>query len=210
MAPRRRKQTLNNQVENDVSVENTETTQPEIEVADEIISIDLDEDEPIKPKKIEKPVVKHSYNETTGKFTAEKKDGTKLELNAPTVLPDEYCVIARKFVPVNYGVCIGKYTVGSFKNIDYSELDKVPEGSLDAVHCYNIFSEQKLDMIQKVLSKIRFGGRCFIVDTSVDLRNVLKNMVGIHIIFCGYGYTMFNHKYWHDNKNISIAWITKG
>lgn len=210
MAPRRRKQIVNNQVENDVSVENTETTQPVIEVADEIISIDLDEDEPIKPKKIEKPVVKHSYNETTGKFTAEKKDGSKLEMNTPTVLPDEYCVVARKFVPVNSGVSIGKYSVGSYKNIDYSELDKVPEGGLDSVHCYNIFSEQNLEMFQKVLSKIRFGGKCFIVDTSVDLRNVFNKMVGIHIIFCGYGYKMFNHKYWHDNKNISIALITKG
>ena len=203
MAPRR-KQTVNNQVET------TEITQPVIEVSDEIISIDLDEDEHIKPKKIEKPVVKHSYNETTGKFTAEKKDGSKLEMNTPTVLPDEYCVLARKFVPVKNGVSIGKYSVGSYKNIDYNELDKVPDCSLDAVHCYNICSEKNVEMIQKVISKIRIGGRCFIVDTSVDLRNVVNNMVGANIILCGYGYKIFNHKYWHDNKNISIALISKG
>lgn len=210
MAPRRRKQTVNNQVENVVPVEKTETAQPVIEVADEIISIDLDDDEPVKPKKVEKPTVKHSYDESTGKFTAEKKDGSKLEMNTPTVLPDEYCVLARKFVPVKNGVSIGKYSVGSFKTLDYNELDKVADGSLDAVHCYNMISEQKPDMIQKVLSKLKLGGKCFIVDTSADLRNTINNMVGVHVRLCDYGYRLFNHKYWHDHKNISIAWITKG
>lgn len=209
MAPRRRKQIVNIQ-ENDIPVENTELTQPVIEVSDEIISIDLDEDEPMPSRTAETPVVKHSYSENTGKFTAEKKDGRKLEMSTPTLLPDEYCVIARKFVNAKSGVSIGKYSVGGYKNISCNELDNVPEGSLESVHCYNIFSEQNPEMIKKVVSKLKFGGRCFVVDTSVDLRSVLKHLVGVRVIFCGYGYKMFNHKYWHDNKNVSIAWIAKG
>ena len=73
-----------------------------------------------------------------------------------------------------------------------------------------MISEQKPEMIQKVLSKLKLGGKCFIVDTSADLRNTVNNMVGVHVRLCDYGYRLFNHKYWHDHKNISIAWITKG
>jgi len=193
-----------------------EVKQPviEIEVDDEPIVLD-DRQEEVKPEikqvvKAEVPEIKHEYDDKVGKFTAEKDNGEKLEMFTPTVLPSEYCVIVRKFLSVNNGVSIGKYSVGTHKTVDYGELDNVKPNTLESIHCYNIVSECGVDMLRTAISKLKPGGKCFIVESSRDLTKVITKLKDINVRFCGYGFRLFNHNYWHNHKNMSIALIMKG
>lgn len=188
-------------------------------VVEELIVVDDNETEdvPVFDSVEEQPVVqeeniavKHEYDDSLGKFTAENNSGEKLEMFVPTVLPSEYCIIVRKFLSVNNGVSIGKYSVGTHKTVDYGELEQIKDGSLESIHCYNIVSERNVDVLKKAISKLKLGGKCFIVDSNIDLTKVIPEIEKIGVRFCGYGYRLFNHKYWFEHKNMSIAFVTKG
>ena len=175
-----------------------------------IIDVEVDDEEQTPIFEDVKPVVNHSYDENTGHFTAEKDDGENMDMFVPSVLTSDYCVIAKKFVDVYNGVSIGRYSAGTYKTIDYDEMGKLDDTSLESVHCYNIISEHGVEMLEKVLTKLKRGGRCFIVDEKCDLRTILNTVDGIGIRFCDYGYRLFNHHYWFSHKNMSIALIMKG
>lgn len=204
MAPRRTKKS---EIGVETQVENIE---PVVVVDDKPITIEIDDD--IIPQKKEpvKQSVKHSYDDKNCTFTAVKEDGKKLEFYTPELLSNDYCTLIRKFISLSQGVSIGKYSAGTYKTISYDELENVPDGSLIYAHCYNTVSETNISVLEKVISKLKFGGKLFVADTSTDLTKVLQNINNIGVRFCGYGYKIFNHNYWHNNKNISIALVTKG
>ena len=182
--------------------------QPQIEIEVDEEPIVIEESKPETPKEQE---IKHFYNEITGKFTAEKKtDGKteKLEMFMPEILPVEYCMLVKKFMSVNNGVSIGKYSVGTHATVSYGDIDKIADNSIICGHCYNIVSECGVETLEKVISKIKYGGKLFVVDNNTDLTSTVSKLK-LNTRFCGYGFKLFNHKYWHDHKNISIALILK-
>ena len=186
-----------------------ETVQPviDIEVEEENNSVFEDELHSVEP--VKEPV-KHSYDKDTGHFVAEKQTGEKLDMFMPTNLPNDYCIIARKFIDLNTAISVGNHCAGTHKSMDYNEFEALDDNTVDSAHCYNILSEFGVDRLQMVLSKLKRGGKCLVTDEKVDLTKVVNNMVGIYTRVCGYGYKLFNHRYWFDHKNMSIALIIKG
>lgn len=189
-----------------------EIVQPvmDIEVEDENELIFEDDTPSTSNETIKEPVVEHSYDKDTGHFMAEKQTGEKLDMFMPTNLPNDYCIIVRKFIDLNTAISVGNHCAGTHKSMDYKDFEALDDNSVDYAHCYNIISDFGVDRLQMVLSKMKHGGKCLVTDEKVDLTKILNNMVGIYTRVCGYGYKLFNHRYWFDHKNMSIALIIKG
>ena len=185
-----------------------ETVQPVIDIEVEEESV-IDDDTPsVEP--VNESVVEHSYDKDTGHFVAEKQTGEKIDMFMPTNLPNDYCIIARKFIDLNTAISVGNHCAGTHKSMDYNEFEALDDNTVDSAHCYNIVSDFGVDRLQMVLSKLKRGGKCLVTDEKTDLTKVVNNMVGIYTRVCGYGYKLFNHRYWFDHKNMSIALIIKG
>lgn len=147
------------------------------------------------------------YNEETSTLSI-KKDGKTFDMVLPTQLPSEYIQLVNKFIPTEKSISIGKYNINSQTVI--SDLNKVENDSLEIVHCYNLFKESKNyeETMELLLNKLKAGTQCFIADDTVDLRTLMNNK-RLWVKFVNYGFKIFNHKYWFEHKNISIALIGK-
>lgn len=185
-----------------------ESVQPVIDIEVEEESVIEDDTPSVEP--VNESVVEHSYDKDTGHFVAEKQTGEKLDMFMPTNLPNDYCIIARKFIDLNTAISVGNHCAGTHKSMDYKEFEALDDNTVDSAHCYNIVSDFGVDRLQMVLSKLKRGGKCLVTDEKTDLTKVVNNMVGVYTRVCGYGYKLFNHHYWFDHKNMSIALIIKG
>lgn len=186
-------------------------TVAKVEPAQNSIELDVENDED-KDVVIDEliPPVKHSYDNKIGCFTAEKDNGEKLEMFIPEILPSDYCMLVRKFMCLNNAVSIGKYSVGTHACVDYGELENAQDEIYYGEHCYNIVSECGVEFLEKALAKLKSGGRCFVVDSNINLEEIAYKLKGMHVRFVGYGYKLFNHRYWHNHKNMSILLLIKG
>lgn len=148
-----------------------------------------------------------SYCEETSTLSI-KKDGKTVDIICPEQLSSEYTQIVNKFIPVEQSVSVGKYNINSQSVID--DLNKVEDNSLEIVHCYNLFKESKNheETMELLLNKLKTGTQCFIADDTVDLRTLMNNR-RLWIKFANYGFKIFNHNYWFEHKNVSIALIGK-